>query len=93
MPLALEPTFPAWMAGPVWIYGWSSPTLCERARVAEWQTRWLQVPVSERAWGFKSPLAHPLSCLRTKETLEPSGSGVSASPVDAAHRLAPGASS
>ena len=29
-----------------------------RARVAEWQTRWLQVPVPARAWGFKSPLAH-----------------------------------
>ncbi len=28
------------------------------ARVAEWQTRWLQVPVPERVWGFKSPLAH-----------------------------------
>src|SRR4029079_6483987 len=28
------------------------------ARVAEWQTRWLQVPVSARTWGFKSPLAH-----------------------------------
>src|SRR4051794_19509769 len=28
------------------------------ARVAERQTRWLQVPVSERAWGVKSPLAH-----------------------------------
>src|SRR5690606_40798493 len=27
-------------------------------QVAEWQTRWLQVPVSERTWGFKSPLAH-----------------------------------
>jgi hypothetical protein len=26
--------------------------------VAEWQTRWLQVPVFERMWGFKSPLAH-----------------------------------
>jgi hypothetical protein len=26
--------------------------------VAEWQTRWLQVPVPARAWGFKSPLAH-----------------------------------
>ncbi|MCU1442077.1 MAG: hypothetical protein JWQ59_227, partial [Cryobacterium sp.] len=23
-----------------------------------WQTRWLQVPVPARAWGFKSPLAH-----------------------------------
>jgi hypothetical protein len=30
------------------------------ARVAERQTRWLQVPVSERAWGFKSPLSHHL---------------------------------
>src|ERR1035437_1373718 len=59
MSLDLEPDFPDWTAGPVWISGWSSPTLCERARVAEWQTRWLQVPVSERAWGFKSPLAHP----------------------------------
>ena len=28
------------------------------ARVADWQTRWLQVPVPARAWGFKSPLAH-----------------------------------
>ena len=29
----------------------------------EWrnrQTRRIQVPVSERMWGFKSPLAHPL---------------------------------
>lgn len=31
------------------------------ARVAERQTRWLQVPVSERAWGFKSPLAHAIT--------------------------------
>ena len=36
--------------------------------MAEWQTRQLQVLVSERAWGFKSPLAHdeigwnPLHC-------------------------------
>ncbi|MEY4606695.1 MAG: hypothetical protein RLY45_1455, partial [Actinomycetota bacterium] len=29
-------------------------------RVAEWQTRWLQVPVIVRSWGFKSPLAHQL---------------------------------
>ena len=27
-------------------------------RVAEWQTRWLQVPVSFGTWGFKSPSAH-----------------------------------
>ncbi len=26
------------------------------ARLAKWQTRWLQVPVFERTWGFKSPL-------------------------------------
>ena len=26
--------------------------------MAKWQTRWLQVPVSARMWGFKSPLAH-----------------------------------
>ena len=30
-------------------------------RVAEWQTRWLQVPVSARTWGFKSPLAHEMT--------------------------------
>ncbi len=30
-------------------------SVLRRARVAERQTRWLQVPVSERAWGFKSP--------------------------------------
>jgi hypothetical protein len=46
-------------------FRWSSPTLCERARVAEWQTRWLQVPVSERAWGFKSPLAHQAPVVTT----------------------------
>ena len=43
--------FPGWSEGP-------SPS--DRARVAERQTRWLQVPVSARAWGFKSPLAHHL---------------------------------
>jgi hypothetical protein len=25
------------------------------ARVAKWQTRWVQVPVFVRTWGFKSP--------------------------------------
>jgi hypothetical protein len=29
-------------------------------RVAEWQTRWLQVPVSFGTWGFKSPFAHQI---------------------------------
>src|SRR5215217_3170032 len=36
-----------------------------RARVAERQTRWLQVPVSARTWGFKSPLAHGVSPSQT----------------------------
>ncbi len=27
----------------------------QSGRVAEWQTRWLQVPVSFGTWGFKSP--------------------------------------
>ena len=30
------------------------------ARVAKWQTRWLQVPVPARACGFKSRLAHAM---------------------------------
>ncbi len=34
---------------------WSSGCF---GRVAEWQTRWLQVPVSFGTWGFKSPFAH-----------------------------------
>ena len=34
---------------------------CPPCCSGEWrnrQTRWLQVPVTERSWGFKSPLAH-----------------------------------
>ncbi len=38
--------------------GWFEHGRTDRARVAERQTRWLQVPVSARTWGFKSPLAH-----------------------------------
>ena len=38
--------------------GWFAGISADRARVAERQTRWLQVPVSARTWGFKSPLAH-----------------------------------
>ena len=42
---------------------WATPTdvgsvAPPLGRVAEWQTRWLQVPVRETSWGFKSPLAH-----------------------------------
>src|ERR1700754_4536227 len=33
-------------------------------RVAEWQTRWLQVPVSFGTWGFKSPFAHNRTAFR-----------------------------
>lgn len=28
------------------------------AGVAEWQTRWIQNPLLETEWGFKSPLRH-----------------------------------
>src|SRR5829696_5852838 len=38
--------------------GWIAQHARPSARVAERQTRWLQVPVSARTWGFKSPLAH-----------------------------------
>ena len=31
---------------------------CRSGAWRNWQTRWLQVPVAERSWGFKSPLAH-----------------------------------
>src|SRR5215203_543780 len=44
--------------------GWIADLTAIRARVAERQTRWLQVPVSERTWGFKSPLAHSPAALR-----------------------------
>ena len=39
------------------LYGASAPHDDSR-EWRNWQTRWLQVPVLERAWGFKSPLAH-----------------------------------
>jgi hypothetical protein len=35
-------------------------------RVAEWQTRTVQVRVSERMWGFNSPLAHTPSSSRAR---------------------------
>ena len=37
------------------------------ARVAEWQTRSVEVAVSERTWGFNSPLAHTHSLLRERQ--------------------------
>ena len=36
-------------------------------RVAEWQTRWLQVPVSFGTWGFKSPFAHRIETRRVTD--------------------------
>src|SRR5690606_7576462 len=58
----------------------------------EWrnrQTRWLQVPVPERAWGFNSPLAHTTQMAPTRDTragpyLFPTRRWL---PVSAAHRL------
>jgi hypothetical protein len=43
----------------VWADGPTGDTVSRSfGRVAEWQTRWLQVPVSFGTWGFKSPFAH-----------------------------------
>src|SRR4051812_635469 len=36
-----------------------------------WQTRWIQVPVSERTWGFKSPLAHQPTKGRSRKSSPP----------------------
>jgi hypothetical protein len=41
--------------------------------VAKWQTRWLQVPVFERTWGFKSPLAHESDLKRGAATAKSVG--------------------
>ena len=56
-----------------------------------WQTRWLQVPVSVRTWGFKSPLAHasrwhgfersPTCSARTLGAWRASGRSRSSSPT------------
>ncbi len=40
-----------------------------------WQTRRLQVPVSERMWGFKSPLAHSTSSRAGDASCQASESG------------------
>src|SRR4051795_7967811 len=43
-------------------YGAATPTATIPVPTGEWrnwQTRRIQVPVSERTWGFNSPLAHP----------------------------------
>ena len=46
------------------VYGPSAIVWRSLGRVAKWQTRWLQVPVGEIPWGFKSPLAHWLDIVR-----------------------------
>lgn len=66
------------------------------ARVAERQTRWLQVPVSERVWGFKSPLAHAIESPRSMDRglfcCPPTQLGDSTRPNQASlgHVLSPG---
>ena len=53
----------------------SSGSLCRHSgEWRNWQTRRIQVPVSERMWGFKSPLAHlgvltKLACLRRQNSV------------------------
>src|SRR5829696_2123982 len=50
---------------------WIARARAGGGRVAERQTRWLQVPVSARTWGFKSPLAHQCDVARHRRHLEP----------------------
>ena len=38
--------------------GWYAAQRYHSGEWRNWQTRRIQVPVSERMWGFKSPLAH-----------------------------------
>ena len=52
---------PCWRQGKPWV---ALPR--SLGRVAKWQTRWLQVPVFVRTWGFKSPLAHRLAAYSQK---------------------------
>lgn len=44
--------------------------------MAEWQTRWLQVPVSFGTWGFKSPFAHRMNTPRSWDLRIPTVRGV-----------------
>src|SRR5271154_6672231 len=39
------------------------------ARVAEWQTRWTQNPLSERACGFESRPGHPCDVARHRRPM------------------------
>ena len=70
-PIVLGMLLPVWGR---WLSAWRVPCWAalqelvtfrsSLGRVAKWQTRWLQVPVFERMWGFKSPLAHEQAPLR-----------------------------
>jgi hypothetical protein len=57
---------------------WLSAARLSSSELGEWrnwQTRRIQVPVSARTWGFKSPLAHqlrrPAATLAAADVLEP----------------------
>lgn len=56
-----DPQVFGWLCRPIAVRRWGSDRdklPRSLGRVAEWQTRWLQVPVSFGTWGFKSPFAH-----------------------------------
>lgn len=57
---------------------------CATREWRNWQTRRLQVPVPERVWGFKSPLAHNTT---TDEAFAERSVGRSLSPRRTAHRF------
>ena len=76
--VATSGAYPAWVQGvrhavQTRVCGACLPRMAEGPRKVliflssrewrNWQTRWLQVPVFERTWGFKSPLAHS-GCFR-----------------------------
>lgn len=53
-----DPQVFGWLCRPIAVRRWGSDRdklPRSLGRVAEWQTRWLQVPVSFGTWGFKSP--------------------------------------
>src|SRR5262249_24060058 len=47
------------------------PSALHSGEWRNWQTRRLQVPVSERMWVFKSPLAHVTQVFRIEDLREP----------------------
>lgn len=66
-----DPQVFGWLCRPIAVRRWGSDRdklPRSLGRVAEWQTRWLQVPVSFGTWGFKSPFAHKLCGLGSPTT-------------------------